>query len=87
MNKAHRVIRLEENGPNQAGLQPMKLDPEDFESPLPTQRIHIYYEDISIGLTVGVWETTTMQERFGPYPGDELIWVLEGQFSIIDAAD
>ena len=79
------VIRIERNGPNNDGLQPMELDPADFQSSLPTQNIYVYYEDASVGLTVGVWDTTTMQEKFGPYPGDEFIWVLEGHFAMLDS--
>ncbi|MCP4391544.1 MAG: DUF861 domain-containing protein [Gammaproteobacteria bacterium] len=33
---------------------------------------------------MGVWTTTSMQEAFGPYPGDEFMWVLEGQVSMVD---
>ena len=85
MNPGKHVIRIEKDGPDGAGLQPMKLDPADFQSPLPKQNIHVYYEDASIGLTVGVWDTTTMQEAFGPYPGDEFVWLLEGRFAMLDA--
>jgi uncharacterized cupin superfamily protein len=35
-------------------------------------------------VNVGVWDTTTMQEAFGPYPGDEFIVVLEGRFEMVD---
>jgi len=63
----------------------MELDPADFQSELPEQHIHVYYEDADLGLSVGVWTTTTMQEAFGPYPGDEFMWVLEGQVSMVDA--
>jgi uncharacterized cupin superfamily protein len=61
----------------------MECDPADFQSPLPTQHVYVYYSDPKIGLSVGVWDTTTMREAFGPYPGDEFIWVLEGEFKMI----
>lgn len=83
MTTQPRVIRMQENGPN--GLTPMALDPADFQSPLPQQAVHAYYKDEARGLNVGVWETTTMQEAFGPYPGDEFIVVLDGAFSMLDA--
>jgi len=79
-----RVIRLEPNGPGNNGLTEMKCDPADFESAVPTQNLHVYFEDKKKGFSVGVWDTTTMQEAFGPYPGDEFIWVLEGEFNMLD---
>lgn len=84
MTQDLRVIRLERNGPAGAGMPEMECGPADFQSPLPTQHVHVYFEDKDIGLSVGVWDTTTMQEAFGPYPGDEFIWVLEGGFNILD---
>ncbi len=83
MAMAKHVILLERNGPAGTGLSKMDLDPADFQSTLPTQHVHVYYSDPEIGLNVGVWDTTTMQEAFGPYPGDEFIWVLEGEFKMI----
>lgn len=79
-----KIVRLDPDGPKGVGLSPMTLDRSDFQSDLPAQNVHVYYEDQALGLTVGVWDTTTMQEAFGPYPGDEFIWVLEGQFAILD---
>ena len=80
-----RLIHISPDGPNAEGLTQLDLDPKEFQSPLPVQTAHIFFEDIAIGLTVGVWDTTTMQEIFGPYPGDEFICVLEGKFAMIDA--
>lgn len=82
-NKA-QIIRLSPNGPDGTGLAPLDLDPADFQSPLPHQHSHLCFSDPEIGLNVGVWDTTTMQEAFGPYPGDEFILVLDGAFSMID---
>lgn len=79
-----RVIRLEKNGPDGSGLSKMDLSPSDFHGPVPIQTVHSYYNDDEIGLNVGVWTTTNMQEAFGPYPGDEFIWLLEGGFSMVD---
>lgn len=77
------VIPLENNGPAGVGLTKMDLDPNDFQSDLPEQNWHLYYEDEALGLTVGVWTTTSMQEAFGPYPGDEFMCILEGQVAIV----
>ncbi len=84
MNTEKKVIRLEPFGPAQTGMLKMQLEPESFQSEIPTQHIHVYYEDETLGLSVGVWDTTSMQETFGPYPGDEFMWVLEGQVSMVD---
>lgn len=78
------VIRLEANGPSGQGLTPLELDPASFQSSVPLQHYHLYFSDRAIGLNVGVWDTTTMQEAFGPYPGDEFIVVLEGRFEMVD---
>ena len=85
MTGSPRILRLSPNGPNAAGLVPLELDPADFQSPLPEQNYRLYFSDPDIGLNVGVWDTTTMQETFGPYPGDEFILVLDGSFSMLDA--
>jgi uncharacterized cupin superfamily protein len=87
MSDSPRLIHLEPNGPNGAGLAPLDLDSADFQSAVPQQHLHIYFEDPTIGLTVGIWDTTTMQETFGPYPGDEVILVLDGDFAMLDVDD
>lgn len=79
-----RVIRLDGNGPDGQGLTPLVLDPADFQSPLPVQHVHEFFCDEAAGLSVGIWDTTTMQEAFGPYPTDEFILVLEGAFAMVD---
>jgi uncharacterized cupin superfamily protein len=79
-----KVYRLEPNGPAGTGLAKMQLDPADFQSDLPEQHLHVYFEDEVLGLSVGVWTTTSMQEAFGPYPGDEFMWVLEGRVAMVD---
>ena len=84
MNNDKRVIRFESNGPTATGLSAMDLDQADFQSGLPQQYEHTYFEDEALGLSAGVWTTTDMQEAFGPYPGDEFMWVLEGQVAMLD---
>ena len=84
MNNEKKVIRLEPAGPADTGLSAMELDQADFQSELPEQHLHEYFADEAIGLSVGVWTTTDMLESFGPYPGDEFMWVLEGQVAMID---
>ncbi len=84
MTEDPRIIRLEPDGPAGTGLQPMVLDASGFQSAVPRQNIHVYFSDPAFGMTVGIWDTTSMQEVFGPYPGDEFIVVLEGAFAMID---
>jgi hypothetical protein len=84
MSQPARVIRLDPAGPEGLGLTPLALDPAMFQSPLPVQNHHLYFEDEAMGLSVGIWDTTTMQEAFGPYPTDEFILVIEGAFAMVD---
>lgn len=82
MTTDHRIIRFELDGP--AGLERMTLDPDDFHTMPSEQNVHVYFEDKELGMSAGVWDTTTMQEAFGPYPGDEFILVLDGSFKMLD---
>ncbi|MCP4010242.1 MAG: DUF861 domain-containing protein [Proteobacteria bacterium] len=84
MNSEKRIIRLEAHGPAETGMPEMTCNPNDFASELPTQTLHVYYQDDELGLSVGVWTTSPMQEAFGPYPGDEFIYLLEGGFKMVD---
>ncbi|MBM3615631.1 MAG: DUF861 domain-containing protein [Alphaproteobacteria bacterium] len=76
------ILRVD---PDKVTLEPLELDPEGFQSPLPVQNYQMIFEDEDIGLAIGIWDTTTMQEAFGPYPGDEYITVLDGHFAMVDA--
>ena len=75
-----RLLRLDPATP----LAPLDLDPADFLSPLPEQGIHVAFEDPALGLKVGLWQSSPMQEPFGPYPGDEVVFILDGAFAMID---
>jgi hypothetical protein len=83
MAQSLRPIRID---PDRVALEPLDLDPAAFQSPLPVQNYGLIFEDGDIGLAVGIWDTTSMQEAFGPYPGDEYITVLDGGFTMVDAA-
>ena len=84
MNNEKKVIRFEPQGPADTGMSVMELDQADFQSDLPEQQVHVYFDDEELGLNLGVWTTTDMQEAFGPYPGDEFMWVIEGQVAMVD---
>lgn len=83
MPDSPRPIRID---PDKVKLEPLDLDPAAFQSALPVQYYGLVFEAEEIGLAVGIWDTTTMQEAFGPYPGDEFITVLDGRFAMVDAA-
>ncbi len=85
MNTQLQLVRLEPKGPD--GLRPMDLSPYEFHSRPEQQNLHVYFEDEDLGMSVGVWDTTPMQEPFGPYPGDEFIVVLDGHFDMMDTVD
>ncbi len=53
-----------------------------FESPMPVQHTHSYFEDEELGLYVGVWDTTSMTETAGPYACEEFMWLLRGEVGI-----
>ena len=84
MKNEKKVIRFETHGPASTGMPDMELDQADFQGALPEQHVHEYFNDDELGLNAGVWTTTDMQEAFGPYPGDEMMWVLEGQVDMVD---
>lgn len=84
MTTEKKVYRLESHGPPGVGMARMECKPEDFASALPTQTLHEYYSDEELGMSVGVWTTSSMQEAYGPYPGDEFVYLLEGGFKMVD---
>jgi hypothetical protein len=84
---AKKVYRLEKYGPADTGMAEMTCNPEDFASALPTQMLHVYFDDEQLGMSVGVWTTSSMQEAFGPYPGDEFVVLVEGSFEMVDGGN
>lgn len=77
----NRIIRLNPS-PKNFGQSPDTLNAKTFESELPIQNTDSVYENDKIGLYVGVWDTTEMIEKSGPYPCDEFMWLLEGEVEI-----
>jgi uncharacterized cupin superfamily protein len=75
------IIRLSPT-PKNFGKVADDLTDERFESLLPTQHTHRYYEDDQLGLYIGVWDTTDMVENAAPYGCDAFMVVLEGQAGI-----
>jgi len=79
--KSNAIIRLNRH-PENFGNEADELTADMFESTLPTQHSHSYYEDEALGLYIGVWDTTDMVETAGPYACDEFMVLLEGKASI-----
>lgn len=75
---ARKIVRLSAT-PTGFGKVPDDLTQDMFDSELPVQHSHEYFEDDEIGLYVGVWDTSDMTETAGPYPCDEFMWLLEGE--------
>ncbi len=77
----HKIIRL---SPSPQGFGDVRdeLDAQLFASELPVQHTHVYYEDDSLGLYIGVWDTSTMIEASAPYSCDEFMYLLEGDVEI-----
>ena len=73
-----QIIRLS-TAPQGFGQVADELEAEMFASAMPVQHSHSDYEDDDLGLYVGVWDTTDMQEAPGPYAMDEFMWLIEGQ--------
>lgn len=78
------IIRMS-GSPEGFGEKPDELSQEMFSSSLPVQHSHSYFEDESIGLYVGVWDTTDMVETSGPYPCEEYMVLIEGCAEIENA--
>ncbi|MCF6192949.1 MAG: cupin domain-containing protein [Kangiellaceae bacterium] len=76
-----KIIRLNP-APKHFGETHDDLEPSMFESKLPIQNTHSYYENDDLGLYVGLWDTTDVIEKSGAYSCDEFMWLLEGEVEI-----
>jgi uncharacterized cupin superfamily protein len=76
-----KIIRLS-GVPAGFGDTADELEPAMFDSSMPVQHTHSYFEDDELGLYVGVWDTTSMTEVAGPYACEEFMWLLQGEVGI-----
>mgnify|MGYP000002161192 FL=1 len=76
-----KIVKLSQN-PTDFGEVADELEESMFDSPLPKQHTHSAYEDESLGLYVGVWDTTDMVETAAPYVCDEFMTIIEGAVEI-----
>ena len=81
---APRIIRFGPFGPAETGLQVWEpIDPATLLSGAPVQRGHLYHEDATAGLMVGVWDCTPMTGKFEPYEVNEFMFLLEVSVTIV----
>lgn len=79
-------VRMEANGPGGKGLDAWEEIPAStLVSGKPVQKGHMYFEDASIGLSVGVWDCTPFVGKPGPWSTSEYITMLEGSVAIVDS--
>lgn len=76
-----KVIKLSQT-PEGFGDVADELEADMFDSALPTQHTHSYYQDENLGLYIGVWDTTDMIETASPYGCDEFMSIIEGVVEI-----
>jgi len=76
-----KIVKLN-NNPEGFGEVADELEENMFDSPLPKQHTHSYYEDEALGLYVGVWDTSDMIETAAPYACDEFMTIIEGAVEI-----
>lgn len=76
-----KIIKLSQN-PIGFGDVSDELDAGMFESSLPVQHSHSFFEDEALGLYIGVWDTTDMVETAVPYACDEFMFIIEGAVEI-----
>ncbi len=79
-----RITRFEPMGPEGSDLEVWdEISQDDLISGTPVQRGHLYYHDEETSLMAGVWDCTPMTAKFGPYPDNEFMHVLEGSITIV----
>ena len=78
------IIRFSPDGPPGQGLEPMaEITPDMLERGSASELGHNYYTSPSGLLTAGVWKCTAHTLKFGRYPVDEFMLVLDGSVSIL----
>lgn len=78
------ILRFDRNGPP-TGFEPMgEFTAEALAegSPTPVESGFNYFTSPDGRLTAGVWECTPVVAKFGPYPVDEFMLVLDGAITV-----
>lgn len=76
-----KIIKLNKN-PKGFGDNTDNLEEKMFESALPNQHTHSYFENKTLGLYLGLWSSTDMIAKAEPYAYDEFMIILEGVVEI-----
>jgi len=76
---ALEVIRLSPHGPADTGMPELeKIPAEALAAGDPVPHGHNYFDDLTGQMSSGVWGTTPMTTKPGPFPRNELMYILEG---------
>jgi uncharacterized cupin superfamily protein len=76
-----RIVKLSHNPTDFFDIT-TDLDEAMFESTQPTQHRHSHYEDETLELLVGVWDSSDMTAIASPYAYDEFMIIIEGKVDI-----
>ena len=59
-----------------------KQDTSRYVGEVPTQHIHVGFQDLTGQLLIGVWDTTDMHTKLAPFPKNEIMHLLDGSVTI-----
>lgn len=83
---SQEIILPQPSGPD-AGLQKLEIsDPEAYSGDLPQQHNHVYFQDPSRRMRVGVWQGAPCNRVLTPSSRNELMYILEGTVRLGDEA-
>ena len=78
------ITRFDPAGPPGKGLEPInEITADMVEEGSPSELCHNYYTSPSGLLSAGVWKCTAHTLKFGRYPVDEFMLVLDGSVTIV----
>jgi uncharacterized cupin superfamily protein len=81
---ALRVILPQPAGPAGGMTELESPDATIGRGGVPTQHDHVYFEDMTGQMTVGLWYSTAFEHAVAPFPCDELMCFLEGSAILTD---
>ena len=79
-----KIIKLNQN-PISFGEIADDLESAMFESALPRQHTHRYFENKTLGLSLGLWDSTKMTATATSYAYDEYMIIIEGVVEITNS--
>lgn len=71
-------------GPSGGLSQAQIADPSIFLGEIPTQHNHVYFQDSSGQMTVGLWTSTPFETAATPFRRNEFMYLLEGSVTLTD---